>query len=212
MADPAVSPGSDGLEDVVGGCLEPAGGSAKLKRNGGLFPLWKETSLVQKILSNALFRILVEWVTISTWPFSVSRHHLLYSSIPQEVPQHYPLGMVQHFMNPTTKEQFFCFVSSKWGSERSYHFWFWELVLPTLNTACNTFIIQRQAAPFRGDECYQWSAGLKPKPNDLLLLGSQAWARLPFERKWTGPDGTEWDWMVTVLGLKILLLITAREC
>jgi len=30
--------------------------------------------------SNNLFQILVEWVTISAWPFSVSQHHLLYSS------------------------------------------------------------------------------------------------------------------------------------
>jgi hypothetical protein len=32
VADSAVSPGSDGLEDVVGGRLKPAGSSAKLKK------------------------------------------------------------------------------------------------------------------------------------------------------------------------------------
>ncbi len=100
------------------------------------YQMWKETSLAQLILQNTLFQILVKWVTISVWSFSVSRHHLLYSSIPQEVPQHYPLSMVQHFMNHDMKQQFFCFVSSKRGSERPYQFWFWGLVLPTLSTTC----------------------------------------------------------------------------
>ncbi len=52
------------------------------------------------------------------------------------MPQHYPLGMVQHFMNHAMKQQFFCFVISKWGSKRSCHFWLWELVLPILSTMC----------------------------------------------------------------------------
>jgi len=72
--------------------------------------------------SNALFRILIGWVTILVWPFSVSRHHLLYSSIPQEVPRHCPLGMVQHFMIHATKQQFFCFISSKWGDQKILSF------------------------------------------------------------------------------------------
>ena len=35
---------------------------------------------------NTLFQILVCWVTISDWPFSVSRHNLLYSKMPRECP------------------------------------------------------------------------------------------------------------------------------
>jgi len=97
--------------------------------------------------SNTSFQILVEWVTISVWPFSVSRHHLLYSSIPQEVPQHYLLGMLQHFMTHATKQQFFCFVSSKQGSERSYHFWFLGFVLPTLSTTCISPLGKMAIAP-----------------------------------------------------------------
>ncbi len=69
-------------------------------------------------------------------PFSVSRHHLLYSSIPQEVPLHFPLNMVQHFMNHATKQQFFCFIRSKQGSKRSYHFWFSRVGATTLSTVC----------------------------------------------------------------------------
>ncbi len=66
--------------------------------------------------SNALFQILVEWVTILVWLLSVSRHHLLYSSIPQKVPQHYLLGMVQHFMIHAMKQQFFCFSNNSFVS------------------------------------------------------------------------------------------------
>ncbi len=95
----------------------------------GKKPLWPNS-----YFKTLYFRYLVEWVTISVWPFSISRHHLLYSSISQEVPQHGPLGMVQHFINCAAKQQFFCFAISKWESKRSYNFWFWELVLPTLST------------------------------------------------------------------------------
>ena len=84
--------------------------------------------------SNTLFQILVIWVTILVWPFSVSQHHLLYSSIHQEMPQHVLLGMVQNFMSHVRQQQFFCFVSSKWGSKRSYQFQFLRFGAATFST------------------------------------------------------------------------------
>jgi hypothetical protein len=70
-----------------------------------------------RFISDTVLQILVVWVTISVWPFSVSQHHLLYSSIPQEESQHVLLGMVQHFVSHVRQRQFFCFVRPKQGSK-----------------------------------------------------------------------------------------------
>jgi hypothetical protein len=89
-----------------------------------------------RFASDTLFQILVVWVTISVWPFSVSQHHLLYSSIPQEESQHVQLGMVQHFMNHVRQRLFFCFVRPKQGSEDLINSSFWRVGAATFSTMC----------------------------------------------------------------------------
>ncbi len=116
--------------------------------------------------SNAL---LVEWVTISVWPFSVSRHHLLYYSKPKKVPQHCPLGMVQHFMIHATKQQCFCFISSKWGSKRQWvqrasARWVKYLLLPKVMNNINENKISRIPLLFLQDKLVFWLVNLFIKP------------------------------------------------